>query len=88
MVKRSTASGYIWQIWDTKRSPINPVTNQALFADGTFAEGGTSKLDILSNGFKWRGTEAWVNASSVTYVYMAFAEHPFVGDGTSPVTAR
>ena len=88
MVKRSTASGYNWQIWDTKRSPINPVTNQALFADGTFAEGGTSKLDILSNGFKWRGTEAWVNASSVTYVYMAFAEHPFVGDGTSPVTAR
>ena len=88
MVKRSTASGYNWQIWDTKRSPINPVTNQALFADLTNAEGGTSKLDILSNGFKWRGTEAWVNASSVTYVYMAFAEHPFVGDGTSPVTAR
>ena len=88
MVKRSTASGYNWQIWDTKRSPINPVTNQALFADGTFAEGGTSKLDILSNGFKWRGNEAWVNASSVTYVYMAFAEHPFVGDGTNPVTAR
>ena len=88
MVKRSTGSNYNWQIWDTKRSPINPVTNQALFADGTFAEGGTSKLDILSNGFKWRGTEAWVNASSVTYVYMAFAEHPFVGDGTSPVTAR
>ena len=88
MVKRSTASGYNWQIWDTKRSPINPVTNQALFADGTFAEGGTSKLDILSNGFKWSGTDAWVNASSVTYVYMAFAEHPFVGDGTSPVTAR
>ena len=22
------------------------------------------------------------------YYYMAFAEHPFVGDGTNPVTAR
>jgi len=87
MVKR-TDSAYDWQIWDTKRSPINPSTNQALFPNGTTAEGGTSTLDILSNGFKWRSNGAWLNASGGTYIYMAFAEHPFVGDGTNPVTAR
>ena len=88
MVKRKDSSGYNWQVWDTQRTPINPITNQTLFPDGTFAEGGTHKLDILSNGFKWRSSENWVNASGGTYVYMAFAEHPFVGDGTNPVTAR
>ena len=88
MVKRKDSSGYDWQIWDTQRSPINPITNQALFPNSTNAEGGTSTLDILSNGFKWRSTGAWLNASGGTYIYMAFAEHPFVGDGTSPVTAR
>jgi len=88
LVKRRDSAGYDWQIWDTKRSPINPSTNQALFPNGTTAEGGTSTLDILSNGFKWRSTGAWLNASGGTYIYMAFAEHPFVGDGTSPVTAR
>jgi hypothetical protein len=42
----------------------------------------------LSNGFKPRTTNSQINRSSGSYVYMAFAEHPFVGDGTSPVTAR
>jgi hypothetical protein len=80
--------GSDFQIWDNARSPINPITNKALFPDLTNAEGGTHTLDLLSNGFKLRSTENWVNSSSYTYVYWAFAEHPFVGDGTSPVTAR
>ena len=80
--------GSDFQIWDNVRSPINPITNTALFPNLTNAEGGTHTLDLLSNGFKLRSTENWINNSSYTYVYWAFAEHPFVGDGTSPVTAR
>ena len=80
--------GSNFQIWDNVRSPNNPIVNTALFPDLTNAEGGTHTLDLLSNGFKLRSTENWVNSSSYTYVYWAFAEHPFVGDGTSPVTAR
>ena len=80
--------GSDFQIWDNVRSPINPITNTALFPNLTNAEGGTHTLDLLSNGFKLRSTENWVNSSSYTYVYWAFAEHPFVGDGVSPVTAR
>ncbi len=89
MVKRTDSGGNDWQIWDTKRSTINPITNQALFPNGTTVEGGTNVLDFLSNGFKWRSTGDWLNASGGTYVYMAFAEHPFNGDGENAfATAR
>jgi hypothetical protein len=33
-------------------------------------------MDILSNGFKIRGTGANINANGGTYIYMAFAEVP------------
>ena len=44
--------------------------------------------DILSNGFKLRGDSGNINASGATYLYMAFAEHPFVSSKGVPVTAR
>ena len=65
---------------DSTRSPINPVAT-FFNADGT-SEVNTSarQTDFLSNGFKFRGNNAATNASA-TYVYLCFAEHPFVGDG-------
>jgi hypothetical protein len=45
-------------------------------------------LDFLSNGFKLRDSESTMNGSGNLLVYMAFAEHPYVGDGTNPCTAR
>jgi hypothetical protein len=77
-----------WMIWDSARFPINP-TNNSLFVDLTQGDNGSSiDLDVLSNGFKLRTNNSQVNRSSGAYVYLAFASHPFVGDGTSPVTAR
>ena len=81
-----------WVIMDTKRGAFNPV-GLNLLANSTSAEddGGTTqrKMDILSNGFKLRvGNYTDSNKSSETYIYVAFAEHPFVGNGTSPATAR
>tara|TARA_Y100000589_G_scaffold326868_1_gene367520 strand:+ start:1429 stop:4260 length:2832 start_codon:yes stop_codon:yes gene_type:complete len=91
MIKR-TNSAANWYIIDTKRDPINPTGQHNLNADTTSAESsnaGLASLDILSNGFKNRqGAGTGINDSGSTYIYMAFAEHPFVGDGTSPVTAR
>jgi hypothetical protein len=40
----------------------------------------------LSNGFKVRDALAGDNGNNETYIYMAFAEHPFAG--TTPMTAR
>ena len=50
---------------------------------------GNRGVDYLSNGFKIRQESGYgYNYSGTEVIYMAFAEHPFVGDGTNPVTAR
>ena len=88
VIIKSSSHGNNWIMWDNKRSVINPCDN-ILYPDLTQAETTSGNdLDFLSNGFKCRGTNTNYNGSSRTYVYMAFASHPFVGDGTSPVTAR
>ena len=86
MFKR-TDSTSSWKILDSTRSKFNPVDN-ILFADLTDAEIVFNRADFLSNGFKLRNNASGINNSGGTFIYMAFAEHPFVGDGTSPVTAR
>jgi hypothetical protein len=71
-----------WNIIDTTRSPYNEA-DAVLFPNLSNAEldwpAGSSdrSRDILSNGFKVRDTNAEVNASGGTYIYMAFAENPF-----------
>ena len=83
MVKRSSdVQG--WVMWDSKRPGYN-LTNQSLTANETGAEETGRTFDMLSNGFKLRDTNTATNAAS-TYIYMAFAEQPLVGD--NPATAR
>jgi len=82
MIKNSgggaTSSLQGWIMMDTSRSTYNQ-TADALFTNNSNASNsGTSyAIDILSNGFKTRGTDGSVNESSATYIYMAFAENPF-----------
>jgi hypothetical protein len=75
---KNTTSAIGWYILDTQRDEHN-VSNTFLFANTSGAEGNasTSLVDILSSGFKLRGTGDTVNASASVYVYAAFAEHPF-----------
>ena len=91
MIKKSSGTNE-WGIWDNKRSTFN-VTDDIIYAnlDNTEATSNANGLDFVSNGFKIRASGDLFNASSGSYVYMAFAEHPFVGNdsGTAvPVTAR
>ena len=78
MVKSSSNSGEHWLILDTERDPHN-LSDATIYANLANAEAEASALgiDILSNGFKPRGTNAGTNASGYTYIYAAFAEHPF-----------
>ena len=78
-----------WFLMDNKRSPFN-LTNDYLRPNATDAEGeaANSVWDTLSNGFKLRGSGADVNASGSPFIYMAFAESPFVTSGGVPCTAR
>ena len=54
------------------------------------AEYGSTNVDLLSNGFKVRaaGSDSDTNNSGSSYVYMAFAEHPFVSSKGVPTTAK
>jgi hypothetical protein len=61
---------------DSSRDPFN-VAGQMLYPYGTDAEGTNPYCDLLSNGFKVRGTSLFMNASGGSYIYMAFAENPF-----------
>jgi hypothetical protein len=77
MIKRVDAAND-WHIMDDHRNPIN-VMDGLLFANLTNGETSDAAYnrDFLSNGFKIRGSEAYVNASGGTFVYMAFAHSPF-----------
>ena len=78
MIKNTSTSGNGWMIHDTARNTYN-VSNLYLQAESSGAEATTSgnMIDILSNGFKCRGTDTVTNANGSTYVYACFAEHPF-----------
>ena len=75
---KNTSNAQDWILFDNKRDPFN-VTQQFLYPNLTAAEaaGGATVLDMLSNGFKLRGTTRNRNYSSDVYLYMAFAEFPF-----------
>jgi len=76
-----------WMIYDNKRDPHNVVREQ-LEANSSAAADSYDNFDFLSNGFKLRTTSVGRNESGGTYIYMAFAENPFVTSTGVPATAR
>ena len=78
-----------WHIVDNKRDTLNP-NSFAIDANNANAEANDANLqmDFLSNGFKLRTSHPTANGSGETYIYMAFAEHPFVSSNGVPTTAR
>jgi len=80
-----------WLLFDSKRGNFNLNDNYFYIniddSEGTHASSG---VDFLSNGIKMRNTYNDANASgySAKYIYMAFAENPFVTSTGIPTTAR
>ena len=86
----SNMNGSHWVMLDNKRDTINTAgAAHALTANRKDAEdtSNLTNVDFLSNGFKFRGGADAVNASAA-YVFMAFAENPFVTSTGIPATAR
>ena len=85
-------NGKQWFIVDSKRNPFNPTDHtlytDALTAELTWLSFGTAYGLLLSNGFKWNQGDSHWNNSGDTYVYAAFAEHPFVSSEGVPCTAK
>ena len=76
-IKRTDSASH-WPLYDTARNPYN-VTNSNVWAstsDGEITDAAYS-IDILSNGFKLRTSDAARNASGGTYIGFAWAENPF-----------
>ena len=85
MTKSVDSNTRSWQIFDNKREGYN-VDNDVLVAEATTVEPTTDMVDLLSNGFKLRITTD-PNVAE-TYIYMAFAEAPFVNSNGVPCNAR
>ena len=88
LVKKSSASGEDWAIYDNKRNTFNEV-DEALFPSATTAETNVGDgVDFCSNGVKIRDSGGELNTSGATYIFMAFAESPIVSSNGVPATAR
>ena len=88
IIKQTNTTGD-WMVLDNKRDSDNGVRHQ-IYANTSGAESveGSDRLDFLSNGIKHRSTGSRANGSGGTYIFMAFAENPFVTSTGVPATAR
>jgi hypothetical protein len=77
LLKRTTGS-YSWAIFDSQRSEYN-VVDDYLVPNSSGAEGVFTTLDFVSNGLKFRTSDASYNGSAATFIGIAFAEFPFGG---------
>ena len=85
VLTKNTSNTNNWTICDNKRNTFNP-TDKVLNPNINTTEAVNNPQDFVSNGIKNRATESNTNQSGATYIYMAFAEQPLVGD--NPATAR
>jgi len=78
-----------WHVLDNKRSTSN-VRAALLYPNLADAEATPTSCDFLSNGIKMRTANSFLNETGGQYIYMAFAENPFVanvGSNGIPATA-
>jgi len=88
MIKKTDGSEN-WKIWDNKRPGFNDLNyQQNVNAAEAESDSSNNRLDLLSNGFKMRGSGDTFNGSGGNYIYMAFADQPLVTSTGVPATAR
>ena len=84
---KKTSGSDNWILVDNKRDGYNGSV-EPIYINLANAEATAEPMDLLSNGFKMLRTDGGENASGATYVYMAFAEQPFVNSNGAPANAR
>ena len=85
---KNTTQADAWFLHDSKRDGFND-DNEYLRPNLTAAQSsGTNRIRLLSNGFSVPTTDKSHNVSGNVYIYMAFAENPFVTSTGIPATAR
>ena len=84
---KKTSGSDNWILVDNKRDGYNGSV-EPIYINLANAEATAEPMDLLSNGFKMLRTDGGENASGATYIYMAFAEQPFVNSNGVPNNAR
>ena len=79
-----------WNIFDNKRSDSGGgnANDQYLEANTNAAEQSGQDVDLLGNRIKIRSTSNEVSGDGNDFIYLAFAENPFVTSTGIPATAR
>jgi hypothetical protein len=76
--RTDSATGGEWAIYDSSRDRYNANTTELYPSNSSADEtAGGASMDFTSNGFKIRNSRLGINASGGTYIFAAFAEHPF-----------
>ena len=92
MIKNASAASTDWLMYDKARGgPASGVygnNNKYFLRANTSGSESNESFDMLSNGFKIRISNNFLNGSGNTLIYMAFAEAPIVGSNNVPATAR
>ena len=89
---KTTNTTQWWTLTDNKRNSFNMVTlgisPNSSNSESTFnTDRGNPNMDFVSNGFKIRTDNSGINGTN-SFIYMAFAENPFVTSTLIPTTAR
>jgi len=90
LIKRTDAVAD-WVIADNKRDSFNLMNKKLFPAEADAEYTGQNIGDFVSNGIKLRDSATnnySTNISGATYIYMAFAEAPFVNSNGVPCNAR
>jgi hypothetical protein len=77
MIKRITANGGNWIIWDNTRDANDADVDNPLFpnlSDEEFTSGGTYDIQFDSDGFTINNASYNHNGSGAEFIYMAFAD--------------
>ena len=81
-------TGDDWFMSDNKRLGYNPDNNYLRPSLDLVEADPPDRINLFSNGFKMTTNDGGANGSGTTYIYMAFAESPFVSSTGIPTTAR
>jgi hypothetical protein len=89
---KNTTAGEGWFLHDATVDDAtatgNPVERRFQVNESQAEVGTTNAFDFVSNGFKLRTDTGSHNNSGDSFIYMAFAESPFVSSEGVPTTAR
>ena len=89
LIAKETGASRNWTMADSKsQTNGNGGVTNSFQPNTNSAQDANERMEWLSNGFKLRTSSTTWNTSGGDFIYIAFAENPFVSSDGVPVTAR